>query len=63
MVVAKGARQKAFVRGCHGEEGRDAFDRARKLLNPKLRVAESIEFKSATTPDGEPARPTAAPQS
>ena len=45
------------------EEGRDAFDRARKLLNPKLRVAESIEFKSATTPDGEPARPTAAPQS
>jgi len=43
------------------EEGRDAFDRARKLLNPKLRVAESIEFKSAPTPDGAPDRPTAAP--
>ena len=43
------------------EEGREAFDRARKLLNPKLRVAESIEFKSATTPDGAPDRPTAAP--
>ena len=43
------------------EEGREAFDRARKLLNPKLRVAESIEFKSATKPDGAPDRPTAAP--
>jgi len=42
-------------------EGRDAFDRARKLLNPKLRLAESIEFKSSTTPDGVPTRPTAAP--
>ena len=43
------------------EEGSAAFARARKLLNPKLRIAESIEFKSATTPDGAPDRPTAAP--
>ena len=43
------------------EEGNSAFNRARKLLNPKLRIAESIEFKSATTPDGAPDRPTAAP--
>jgi superkiller protein 3 len=43
------------------EEGSAAFQRARKLLNPKFRVAESIEFKSATTPDGAPARPDAAP--
>ena len=54
--------QRSLAAG-KAEKGRDAFDRARKLLNPKLRVAESIEFKSATTPDGAPARPTAAPQS
>ena len=43
------------------EEGSAAFQRARKLLNPKFRIAESIEFKSATTPDGAPDRPGAAP--
>ena len=43
------------------EEGSIAFIRARKLLNPKLRIAETIEFKSATTPDGPPDRPAAAP--
>ena len=35
--------------------------RARKLLNPKFRIAETIEFKSATTPDGAPIQPTSAP--
>ena len=45
------------------EEGSAAFQRARKLLNPKLRIAETIEFKSATTPDGAPDRPDAAPPS
>jgi len=44
------------------EEGDAAFSRARKLLNPKFRIAEAIEFKSATTPDGAPDRPAAAPQ-
>jgi hypothetical protein len=44
------------------EEGNTAFARARKLLNPKFRIAEAIEFKSATTPDGAPDRPAAAPQ-
>ena len=44
------------------EEGNKAFVRARKLLNPKFRIAETIEFKSATTPDGAPGQPTAAPQ-
>ena len=43
------------------EEGNTAFARARKLLNPKFRIAETIEFKSATTPDGAPAQPTSAP--
>jgi tetratricopeptide (TPR) repeat protein len=43
------------------EEGDAAFTRARKLLNPKFLIAETIEFKSATTPDGAPAQPTAAP--
>ena len=43
------------------EKGNTAFTRARKLLNPKLRIAETIEFKSATTPDGAPAQPTSAP--
>ena len=42
------------------EEGDAAFARARKLLNPKLRIAETIEFKSATMPDGSPDRPTSA---
>ncbi len=42
------------------EEGDAAFARARKLLNPKFRIAETIEFKSATTPAGSPDRPTAA---
>ena len=44
------------------EEGSAAFNRARKLLNPKLRIAATIAFKSATTPDGAPDRPAAAPQ-
>jgi Tfp pilus assembly protein PilF len=43
------------------EEGNTAFARARKLLNPKFRIAETIEFKSATTPDGAPTQPTSAP--
>ena len=43
------------------EEGTAVFQRARKLLNPKLRIAETIEFKSATTPGGAPDRPAAAP--
>lgn len=43
------------------EEGDAAFTRARKLLNPKFLIAETIEFKSATTPDGAPAQPTSAP--
>ena len=43
------------------EEGNTAFARARKLLNPKFRIAETIEFKSATTPDGVPTQPTSAP--
>lgn len=43
------------------EEGNTAFARARKLLNPKFRIAETIEFKSATTPDGAPIQPTSAP--
>ncbi|MBC8245311.1 MAG: tetratricopeptide repeat protein [Verrucomicrobia bacterium] len=43
------------------EEGNRAFTRARKLLNPKFRIAESIEFKSATTPGGAPDRPAATP--
>ena len=43
------------------EEGNTAFARARKLLNPKFRIAETIEFKSATTPDGSPIQPTSAP--
>ena len=43
------------------EEGNTAFARASKLLNPKFRIAETIEFKSATTPDGAPAQPTSAP--
>ena len=45
------------------EEGTAVFQRARKLLNPKLRIAETIEFKSATTPGGAPDRPAAAPPS
>ena len=44
------------------EEGNKAFVRARKLLNPKFRIAETIEFKSATTPDGAPGQPASAPQ-
>ena len=43
------------------EEGNTAFARARKLLNPKFRIAETIELKSATTPDGAPTQPTSAP--
>jgi Tfp pilus assembly protein PilF len=43
------------------EEGNTAFARASKLLNPKFRIAETIEFKSATTPDGAPIQPTSAP--
>lgn len=43
------------------EEGNTVFARARKLLNPKFRIAETIEFKSATTPDGSPTQPTSAP--
>lgn len=43
------------------EEGDAAFARARKLLNPKFRIAETIEFRSATTPDGAPTQPTSAP--
>lgn len=43
------------------EEGNTAFARARKLLNPKFRIAETIEFKSATMPDGAPIQPTSAP--
>ena len=43
------------------EEGNTAFARARKLLNPKFRIAETIELKSATTPDGAPIQPTSAP--
>ena len=43
------------------QERSAAFNRARKLLNPKLRIAETIEFKCATTPDGAPDRPAAAP--
>jgi len=43
------------------EEGNTAFARASKLLNPKFRIAETIEFKSTTTPDGAPTQPTSAP--
>ena len=43
------------------EEGNTAFARARKLLNPKFRIAETIERKSAPTPDGAPTQPTSAP--
>ena len=43
------------------QERSAAFNRARKLLNAKLRIAETIKFKYATTPDGAPDRPTAAP--
>jgi Tfp pilus assembly protein PilF len=43
------------------EEGNTAFARARKLLNPKFPIAETIEFKSATMPDGAPIQPTSAP--
>tara|TARA_B110000495_G_C22708135_1_gene416565 strand:+ start:482 stop:646 length:165 start_codon:yes stop_codon:yes gene_type:complete len=44
------------------EDGYTAFARANKLLNPKFPIAETIEFKSATTLDGAPSQPTSAPQ-